>query len=102
MEIEGEEEDGDELVEVDLSAYEERIAELEVRHHPTTTSFSSAKMSEKGDSLCGRAVVLTRPGCLGRREGAKRPAPGQGTPHPPLSRWAWPCQATSRAARPCF
>lgn len=29
VEIEGEEEDGDELVEVDLSAYEERIAELE-------------------------------------------------------------------------
>jgi hypothetical protein len=33
VEIEGEEEDGDELVEVDLSAYEERIAELEVRRH---------------------------------------------------------------------
>jgi hypothetical protein len=48
-------------------------------------------------------VPRTRPGCPGRREGAKRPAPGQGTPPfsvlcaapPPLglasAAWAWPC-----------
>jgi hypothetical protein len=68
-----------------------RSASLSSRCAATTatSSLSSAKMSEKGDSLCGRAVVWTRPGCLGRREGAKRPAPGQGTPHPPQPSSLW-------------